>query len=84
MVLAREVEDKRLAPANKPSRTARRIVRVENEREKGVGRFGAMSSNSWVEVGILALAGAAASVETGEHQSTPLGTNLFRSYKTLE
>jgi hypothetical protein len=58
MVLAREVEDKTLAAtAIKPSRTAMRIVRIENGREISVGRFGAMSSNSCKNGGILTLAG---------------------------
>jgi hypothetical protein len=47
MVLAMEVEDKILAAtATKPSKSAMRVVRTENERENSVGWFGAMSSNS--------------------------------------
>jgi hypothetical protein len=60
MVLAREVEDKTLATtAIRPSRRAMRVVRVENEREISVGRFGAMSSKLLgASMGILTLAGA--------------------------
>jgi hypothetical protein len=43
MVLAMEVEDKILAAtATKPSKSAMRVVRIENERENSVGCFGAI------------------------------------------
>jgi hypothetical protein len=48
IVPASDVEDRTLAvTAIRPNIKAMRIVRVEKELEGNVGRFGAMSSNSW-------------------------------------
>ena len=79
MVLAREVEDKTLAAtAIKPSRRAMRVVRIENEREIGVGRFGAMSSKLLLEEwGILTLAGASVWIERTNTSPKRLGTYVF-------
>ena len=84
MVPANEVEDRRLAAtAMRPSRNARRIVRVENKREISVGRFGAMSSNSWWKIEILTSVRAAVRKKrTSTSQS--VWARIVCSYKTLE